>query len=501
MNFNEYIKNEAILKALNDINITEMTEIQEKAIPHVLEGKDVIGLAQTGTGKTFAYSLPVIEKLDNKKGTKCLILCPTRELALQVKDEINKVLKYISGVLVTCIYGGESYERQIRDLKQKPQIVVGTPGRVIDHLNRKTLHIDKISTLILDEADEMLKMGFKDDMETILSSIKNDHQTLLFSATMPPFIKDITTNYQTDPVTIEIKKKSLTVDKIKQNLYYVKREQKRDLLIRLLDYYAFNSVIIFANTKSMVDELQSYLVKNNYKADSLHGDLKQAQRDKVMNAFKKGNLEILVCTDVAARGIDVKGLEAIINYDLPYENELYVHRIGRTGRAGEDGLSLTLATKSERRKVFEIEKYTKSKMEVKQAPTKEEIEGRLTDKLFIEIESNFDKSIRPNLKLLNKLAHLDIDPANIINSLLEIILKDKRRKYHDIEVIEFNEKRTDDRKKYNDRNEGRKKANYRKERDNRIKEYHNENKKNYKNEKERSKQNQHRKTFNRDKKR
>lgn len=245
MNFNEYIKNEAILKALNDINITEMTEIQEKAIPHVLEGKDVIGLAQTGTGKTFAYSLPVIEKLDNKKGTKCLILCPTRELALQVKDEINKVLKYISGVLVTCIYGGESYERQIRDLKQKPQIVVGTPGRVIDHLNRKTLHIDKISTLILDEADEMLKMGFKDDMETILSSIKNDHQTLLFSATMPPFIKDITTNYQTDPVTIEIKKKSLTVDKIKQNLYYVKREQKRDLLIRLLDYYAFNSVIIF----------------------------------------------------------------------------------------------------------------------------------------------------------------------------------------------------------------------------------------------------------------
>ena len=439
MQFKEYLNDNLIVKALEELNIIDMTEIQEKAIPHILLNRDIIGLAQTGTGKTFAYSLPIINNLDLElKATQALILCPTRELAIQVSNEIKKVLKYKKDVNVATIYGGESYDIQIRELKKKPQIVVGTPGRVIDHLNRSTLKLGKIKSLILDEADEMLKMGFKDDLETILNSIPNEHQTALFSATMAPFIKEIAKNYQNDPEIIEIKKKSLTVEAIDQKVYYVKREQKKDLLIRLLDYYKFNSVIIFANTKTMVDDLQTFLLKHDYKADALHGDLKQAQRDKVMNAFKAKNLEILVCTDVAARGIDVKGLEAIINFDLPQEDELYVHRIGRTGRAGENGLSLSLATKSERRKVHQIELYTRSKMTVSEAPSREQIENKLLDNLYDEIMANMDRSIRPNLKIINKLAHEENDPANIINALLEIILKNKRKKYAELEKITFN---------------------------------------------------------------
>ena len=302
-----------------------------------------------------------------------MILCPTRELSIQVSKELKKLLTFKHRIKIATIYGGESYERQIRELKNRPQIIVGTPGRIIDHMERKTIDFSNLKHLVLDEADEMLKMGFQDDLETILHDTPKERQTVLFSATMPDFIKKVALHYQNNPEHIVIKKKSLTVEAIKQEVYYCKRESKMDLLIRILDLSGFNSCIIFSNTKSKVDEIVSTLQKNKYLVDGLHGDLKQGVRDRVMNSFRDGNINILVCTDVAARGIDIKGLEAIINYDLPLEDELYVHRIGRTGRAGNEGHSISFATESERRKVSFIERFTKSKMIEMPIPSKEDI--------------------------------------------------------------------------------------------------------------------------------
>ena len=358
MTFKDIINDEEILNALEAINISEPSEIQSAAIPLMLTGVDLIGQAQTGTGKTFAYGIPTLINTTNKP-FETLILCPTRELSIQVSKELKKLLTFKHRIKIATIYGGESYERQIRELKNRPQIIVGTPGRIIDHMERKTIDFSNLKHLVLDEADEMLKMGFQDDLETILHDTPKERQTVLFSATMPDFIKKVALHYQNNPEHIVIKKKSLTVEAIKQEVYYCKRESKMDLLIRILDLSGFNSCIIFSNTKSKVDEIVSTLQKNKYLVDGLHGDLKQGVRDRVMNSFRDGNINILVCTDVAARGIDIKGLEAIINYDLPLEDELYVHRIGRTGRAGNEGHSISFATESERRKVSFIERFLK----------------------------------------------------------------------------------------------------------------------------------------------
>ncbi len=410
-----------ILSALIDLQFLDATEIQEKAIPEMSKGNDIIGIAQTGTGKTFAYSIPLLTNITEDKYTQALILCPTRELALQVSDEIKKLIKYKKFVKVSTIYGGASYDKQIKELKFKPQIIVGTPGRIIDHMNRKTIDFSNLKTLVLDEADEMLNMGFKDDLETILSTTPSNRQTALFSATMPEFIKHVASNMMNNPVKIEIKKKTLTVDRIKQNLYYLKRESKTDLLIRILDLYSFTKVMVFVNTKSKVEEIVSTLKKKGYKAEALHGDLKQVSRDKVMNGFKEGISHILVCTDVAARGIDVSDLEGIINFDLPQEQELYVHRIGRTGRAGREGLSITFATYSEQRKIFFIERYTRSQMTVCQIPSVEEIQAKKIENFVNFLKNNSDVEINEsNRPLIEQIKALNLDTDKLISLLLSL---------------------------------------------------------------------------------
>ena len=343
LRFDELELSPQILRGIKDMGFEEASPIQAQAIPVVLSGRDVIGQAQTGSGKTAAFGIPMLEKVDpDNKKTQVIILSPTRELAIQVADEIRKLSKYMHGIKILPVYGGQDITKQIRSLKGGAQIIIGTPGRVMDHLRRKTIRCEHVHTVVLDEADEMLNMGFREDIETILSYIPEERQTVLFSATMPKAILDITKKYQKDAVTIKVVKKELTVPSIDQYYYDVKRKDKVDVLTRLLDYYDPKLSIVFCNTKRMVDELASELQGRGYFAEGLHGDMKQSQRDRVMNSFRNGKTEILIATDVAARGIDVDDVEAVFNFDIPQDDEYYVHRIGRTGRAAATGEALSL---------------------------------------------------------------------------------------------------------------------------------------------------------------
>lgn len=333
--FDELELQPQILRGIKAMGFEEATPIQSQAIPVVMSGSDVIGQAQTGTGKTAAFGIPILQTVDpSNKKTQVIILSPTRELAIQVADEIRALAKYMHGVKVLPVYGGQEISKQIRSLKGGAQIIIGTPGRVMDHLRRRTIRCDHVNKIVLDEADEMLNMGFREDIETILEYIPEPHQTILFSATMPKPILEITKKYQKDAVTIKVVKKELTVPSIDQFYYDVKRKEKIDVLSRLLDYYDPKLSLVFCNTKRKVDELTNELQGRGYFAEGLHGDMKQSQRDRVMNNFRKGKTDILVATDVAARGIDVDDVEAVFNYDIPQDDEYYVHRIGRTGRAG-----------------------------------------------------------------------------------------------------------------------------------------------------------------------
>jgi ATP-dependent RNA helicase DeaD len=372
----------SILDALNKENILVPTPIQEEAIALLKEGYDVIGQAQTGTGKTFAYEIPLIERVDpSKKYPLALVLTPTRELGIQVSNEIDKLIRKNGDIKSACIYGGESYEKQRIALQKKPQIIIGTPGRIIDQMERGHLDFSKISYLVLDEADEMLKMGFQEDLEKILSSMPKERQTALCSATIPPFIKNVVKNYMNNPKWVKIEAKTLTVEAIDQQLYYCKKDSKKDLLIRLLDYNQFHQIMIFCNTKSMVDELVIFLQTSGFRAEGLHGDLKQISRDKVMQSFRNNTIDILIATDVAARGIDIDGIDAVINFDVPNENELYVHRIGRTARAGSSGTAITIANIRSKARISELERYTKSKMNLHEIPTPKEISKSYQKKL------------------------------------------------------------------------------------------------------------------------
>ena len=453
---NEFLNlniNENIVDALTQIDILKPTPIQEMSIPHLLEGKDVIGQAQTGTGKTFAYAIPLLEKLDfNSKRIQALVMCPTRELSLQVSKEIKKLASKINKIKVATIYGGESYEKQFKSLSQKPQVIIGTPGRIIDHLNRGTISFDAVNYLVLDEADEMLKMGFQEDMETILSKMPEDRQTALFSATLPPTIKAISKNYMESPIMVKVEQKTLTVEAIDQYFYYVKKEQKKDLLIRLLDYYNFKSVMIFANTKAMVDELVLFLQGNKFSADGLHGDLKQANRDRVMQSFRLASIDILIATDVAARGIDVEGIEAIINYDLPLENEIYVHRIGITGRAGKRGIAISLATTRQASRISDLEKYIKSSIKMMNVPTEKDILKAREEKLFDLITDgvDFDNYELKYKDLLHRLARKTSDPTPIIIKLIDMISTSNEREYSPIDTVKPKEKSKVEKKSKNE---------------------------------------------------
>ena len=346
-----------ILRAVHEMGFEVMTPIQEQSVPVLLEGKDIIGQAQTGTGKTAAFAIPMIQKIDPEiKRPQGIILCPTRELAMQAAEEIRRLAKYMYGVKVLPVYGGQDIGKQIRALSQGVQIIVGTPGRVMDHLRRHTIKTAEVKMIVLDEADEMLDMGFREDIETVLADMPEVHQMALFSATMPKEILEIAGTYQQNAVYIRVTPKELTVSAIKQAYYRVAKKDKIRALCRLLDYYQPSRSLIFANTKRMVDEIAARLNELGYEASALHGDLTQAQRDTVMNQFRKGICEILIATDVAARGIDVSGVDAVFNYDVPEDIEYYVHRIGRTGRAGRKGRSFTLISGREIFKIRSIEK-------------------------------------------------------------------------------------------------------------------------------------------------
>ena len=353
---------EEILRAVEEMGYTTPSPIQTQAIPFVLEGRDVIGQAQTGTGKTAAFAIPIIDLVDpdfNKP--QAIILCPTRELAVQVEGEIQKLAKYHRAINSVAIYGGESIDKQIRILKKGVQIVVGTPGRVQDHMSRGTLKLDNVGIIVLDEADEMLDMGFRDDIEAILQEMPEERQTVFFSATMAKPILDLTRKYQNNPEIIKVAKNELTVAKIEQVYYEVKPSLKMELMTRLMNINNYALSVVFCNTKRMVDEATEALGARGILAEALHGDLSQAQRDKVMGKFRKGLCSVLVATDVAARGIDVDNVEAVFNYDLPLDEEYYVHRIGRTGRAGKSGTAITFITgRRETMKLRDLERFTKA---------------------------------------------------------------------------------------------------------------------------------------------
>lgn len=377
-----------ILRAVEQMGFEEPSAIQKRAIPVMMEGRDLIGQAQTGTGKTAAFGIPMLEKIDPKnKKLQGIVLCPTRELAIQVAEEIRSLAKYMHGIKVLPIYGGQEIVKQIRSLKSGTQLIIGTPGRVMDHMRRKTIKMDQVHTIILDEADEMLNMGFREDIETILEGVPEERQTVLFSATMPKPILEITRKYQKNAEMIKVVKKELTVSNIEQFYYEVKPKNKEEVLSRLLDIYSPKLSVIFCNTKKQVDLLVTALLGRGYFAAGLHGDMKQEQRDRVMEGFRSGKTDILVATDVAARGIDVDDVEAVFNYDLPQDDEYYVHRIGRTGRAGRVGRSFSFVSGKEVYKLKEIQRYCKTKIYAQKVPSLDDVANTKMENILEQIDS------------------------------------------------------------------------------------------------------------------
>ena len=422
--FSESNLSPEIIKAVGELGYESPTEIQKQTIPFILSDiRDLIALAQTGTGKTAACSLPILYMIDyTSRKKKLLVLAPTRELALQIAKDIKNYTKYLPNVKTTAVYGGSSITDQIRNLREKPQIIVGTPGRVIDLINRKALDFSQIHWLVLDEADEMLSMGFKDDLETILSETPETKQTLLFSATMNKEVERISKNYLTNPHRISVGSINAVKKNIKHEYYVVNYRQKKEALKRLIDANPNQYSIIFCRTKMETQDVADFLMQNGYAADALHGDLSQAQRDTVMKKFRLKNIDILVATDVAARGLDVNSLTHVIHYSLPDDPEVFVHRSGRTGRAGKDGISMALIKPEETRKLNQIKSQTKIEIVEKQIPKGEDIikaqVAGVFEQLFTEHEDffDFDDSLIPDLSNFSK--------EELVHQLLQFQLKD-----------------------------------------------------------------------------
>lgn len=386
MKFEEMNISPALLRGVQEMGYEEATPIQAQTIPLLLDGRDVIGQAQTGTGKTAAFALPVLEKIDPANHSlQTLILCPTRELAIQVAGEIRRLASFTHGIRLLPVYGGQDIGQQIRALRGGVQIIVGTPGRVMDHMRRRTLRVDRVHTVILDEADEMLNMGFREDIETILQDTPVERQTALFSATMPPPILEITHQYQRNAQLVRVVKKELTVQNIEQYYFDVRPSYKAELLSRLLDMYTPHLSMVFCNTKRTVDELTALLQNQGYAAEGLHGDLKQQQRDRVMEAFRGGKASVLVATDVAARGIDVDDVDIVFNYDLPQDDEYYVHRIGRTGRAGKNGLAFTFISGREIYHLRDLQRYCHTRISPRPIPSLSDVNETRMENLFQEV--------------------------------------------------------------------------------------------------------------------
>lgn len=423
--FEELNISEELNRAIRDMGFEETTPIQAQAIPHILEGKDVIGQAQTGTGKTASFGIPILEMVDPQdQNLQALVLCPTRELAIQVAEEIRKLGKYLQGTKLLPIYGGQPIERQIRSLKKGVQIIIGTPGRVMDHMRRKTLKLDKVKMVVLDEADEMLNMGFREDIETILKDMPKTRQTVLFSATMPKEILEIAKAHQNNPEIVKVVHKELTVPSIEQYYFEVKEKNKFEILTRLIDMYNPKLALIFCNTKKKVDELVSDLQGRGYFADGLHGDMKQSLRDRVMNSFRNGNIEILIATDVAARGIDVDDVEIVINYDVPQDEEYYVHRIGRTGRAGRSGKAFTFVVGKEIYKLKDIQRYTKTKILHQQVPSLNDVEEAKMEILIENIKNIIEnEDLSKQIKIAERLLEEDYTAIDLAAALLKMTMR------------------------------------------------------------------------------
>ncbi len=383
MTFEEMCLDTRIMRAIAEMGFEQPSPIQAQSIPIAVEGKDMIGQARTGTGKTASFGIPMLQRINPKdKNLQAIVLCPTRELAIQSANEIRKLAKFLYGIKVLPIYGGQEISKQIRSLKGGVQIVIGTPGRVMDHLRRHTLKPQTVDIVVLDEADEMLNMGFREDIETILGQLPEERQTMLFSATMPKPILEIAKRYLHEPEIVKVIQKELTVPKIEQYYYEVNPRKKNEVLSRLLDMYDPSLSLVFCNTKRKVDELVADLKGRGYFAEGLHGDMKQSQRDRVMNGFRNGRTDILVATDVAARGIDVDDVEAVFNYDVPQDDEYYVHRIGRTGRAGREGRAFTLVVGKEIYKLKDIQRYCKTKIRRQPIPSVNDVAAIKVEKLL-----------------------------------------------------------------------------------------------------------------------
>ncbi|MEC5424692.1 DEAD/DEAH box helicase [Virgibacillus sp. C22-A2] len=424
--FNELGVSSSIMKALEKMGFEEATPIQAETIPLAMQGNDVIGQAQTGTGKTAAFGIPMIEKIDSKeRKIQGLVVAPTRELAIQVAEELNRLAKF-AGVRALAVYGGQHMDRQIRALKDGPQIVVATPGRLLDHMRRKTIRIDKVQTAVLDEADEMLNMGFVDDIRDILKGIPEERQTLLFSATMPREIRDIATNLMKSPKEIKVKAKEMTVENIDQYFVEIPEKYKFETLNNHMDINAPVLSIIFSRTKKRVDEITEGLQARGFRAEGIHGDLTQGKRMSVLNKFKSGRVEVLVATDVAARGLDISGVTHVYNFDIPQDPESYVHRIGRTGRAGRTGEAISFITPREMGHLQLIERTTKSKMKRLMPPTNQDAQrGQqqvTVDKLLKTIEKDELKSYH---ETANELLQ-ENDSITVIAAALKLLTKERR---------------------------------------------------------------------------
>ncbi|MBT2691010.1 DEAD/DEAH box helicase [Bacillus sp. ISL-47] len=420
--FSDFGLSNEIVKALSNMGFEEPTPIQAQAIPIGMQGKDMIGQAQTGTGKTTAFGVPLLEQIDINEGIQGLVLAPTRELAVQVAEELNRIGQ-VKGVRTLPIYGGQDINRQIRALKKHPQIIAATPGRLIDHIERKTIRLSNIKMVVLDEADEMLNMGFIEDIERILSEIKGERQTLLFSATMPRRIQSLAEKFMQEPEMVKVKAKEMTVKNIEQYYMEVHEKQKFDVLCNLLDIQSPELAIVFGRTKKRVDEVVEGLIKRGYSAEGIHGDIPQAKRDQVIRRFKEQTIEIMVATDVAARGLDISGVSHVYNFDIPQDPESYVHRIGRTGRAGNKGLAITFVSPRETDHLKIIESVTKSKMTKKPVPSfKDVVEGnqQATINKLMEV---IDKGEHADFKRAAETLLEDTDSVTMLAAALKLLTK------------------------------------------------------------------------------
>lgn len=409
-------------KAIEDMGFEEPSPIQALAIPLIQAGRDVTAQAQTGTGKTAAFGIPIIGRIDPaKRNVQAIVLCPTRELAIQIAEEFSNLLAHLPKIAVLPVYGGQPIERQLRALQTGVHIVIGTPGRVMDHLDRRTLRLDDIEMVVLDEADQMLDMGFRDDIELILKKVPQKRQTLLFSATMPKPILEISRQFQQKPEFVRVEYAELTVPQIEQSYIEVKEREKLDVLCRLIDISNPNLAIIFCNTKRRAEELSAKVRARGYRADELHGDMKQSQRDRVMGGFRKGIIDILIATDVAARGIDVDDVDMVINFDVPQDVEYYVHRIGRTGRAGRSGRAVTFVAPKDFTKLREIIHYAKIQIPRMPVPSQGDVAETRTRQMITRVRETIDAGgLEPFIRIIEAEAEGDLSTIDIAAALLKM---------------------------------------------------------------------------------